>query len=53
MKRPAFLLGSDVALNRKGQPDFGSGKASKIPCEGLIGGGEVLAGQVHLEVNRS
>ena len=23
MKRPAFLLGSDVELNRKGQPDFG------------------------------
>ena len=41
-----------MLLNRKGQSDFGSGKASKIPCEGLTGDGEVFAGQVHLKVNR-
>jgi hypothetical protein len=52
MKRRAFLPGWDVAMNRKRQPDFGSGNASKIPCECLTGGGEVFAGQVHLEVNR-
>jgi hypothetical protein len=51
MKRPAFLLGSDVPLKCKGHTDFGTGKASKMPCEGLTGGGEVFAGQVHLEVN--
>ena len=42
-----------MTLNRKGQPDFGGGNASKIRREGLTGGGKIVAGQVHLKVNRS
>jgi SIR2-like protein len=52
VKGPAFLLGSDVALNRKGQPDFGRRNSLKIRLEGLTGGGKILAGQVHLQVDR-
>jgi hypothetical protein len=53
VKGPGFPKGPDVTLNRKGQPDFGGGNGSKIRRKGLTGGGEVLAGRVDLEVNRS